>query len=274
MTFRHFAIRLLTLCLPAVLALVALSGCHSRDKIVYVQGAAEVGTFEPQGGYEAHIAPDQLLSILVTCSDLQLAVPFNLQRPQAPLQEGGGNYSANHLDNENLSYRVDGDGCIQFPSMGRLHVAGMTRSELARTIRDHLVGHGLITDPIVNVAFSDAHFSVLGEVNAPGVKEMRQERVTIFEALAAAGDMTIFGERDKVRLIRMTDGREHVATLDLRDPQLIAGPYYFIHSGDVIYVEPSGTRAANREVSSLSSFAISLTSILVTIASLVITVTK
>lgn len=274
MTFRPIAIRFLTLLVPAVLALVALSGCHSRQKIVYMQDAAEVGRFEPQAGYEARIAPDQLLSILVTCSDLQLAVPYNLQRPQASIQEGGGNYSANHLDNENLSYRVDSEGCIQFPSIGRMHVAGMTRAELARTITAHLVSHGLIAEPIVNVAFSDAHFSVLGEVNAPGVKEMRQERVTIFEALAAAGDMTIFGERDKVRLIRPVDGREHVLTLDLRDPQLIASPYYFIHSGDVIYVEPSSTRAANREVSSLSSFAISLTSILVTVASLVITVLR
>lgn len=264
----------LTLLLPAVIALVVLSGCHSRQKIVYMQGAHEIGSFEPTADYEARIRPDQHLSIMVTCSDLQLAVPFNLQRPQASVQEGGGSYSTNYQDSENLNYYVDKEGCIYFPTIGRLEVAGMTRRQLSAYLCDYLIRNGYIADPIVNVSFNDLHYSILGEVNTPGMKPMNQERITLFEALATAGDMTIFGERDKVRLIRSVNGKEQVVALDLKDPQIVASPYYFVQSGDVIYVEPNATRAANREVSSLSSFAISITSILVTIASLVITVLK
>lgn len=264
--------RLWLLC--ALTAVLTMSGCHSREKIVYLQGASEVGTFTPAGSYEARIEPDYLLSILVTCSDLQLAVPFNLQRPQASVQEGGGNYNANYRDTENLCYRVDGEGNIDFPSFGKLHVAGKTRTEVSDLVRGLLVESGYITDPIVNVALIDMHYSVLGEVSAPGLKPMAQERLTVFEALATAGDMTIFGERDKVRLIRHVGEQEQVVTLNLKDPAIVSSPYYYVKHGDVIYVEPSATRAANREVSSLSNYAISLTSILVTIASLVITVLK
>ena len=251
-----------------------LSGCHSREKIVYLQGAAEVGEFTPEGSYEARIEPDELISIMVTSSELQLAVPFNLQRPQASMEEGGGGYAANYQDSENLCYRVDKEGNIQFPVFGQLHVAGMTRTELSHYLANRLVENGYIADPIVNVGFENSHFSVLGEVNNPGVKQMRRERVTLFEAIAEAGDLTVFGERDKVRLIRKMGDKEQVVTLDLKDPQVIASPYYFVRNGDVIYVEPSSKRAANREVSNLSNYAISLVSILVTVVSLVVTLIK
>lgn len=261
-----------------LLALVGLvlmlSSCHSREKIVYIKDAAETGVFQNATPYEAHIAKDDQLSILVTCSDLQLAVPFNLQRPQASMQEGGGSYSTNINDNDNLYYRVDAQGNIVFPTIGKLHVEGMTRGELADRLTNYLRDKGFIADPIVNVSFVGAHYSVIGEVNNPGRIAMTQERVTIFEALASANDMTIFGERDKVRLIREEDGKQQVATLNLKDADILTSPYYYVRSGDVIYVEPNGTRAANREVSNLSSFAISVTSILITLASLIITVTK
>lgn len=260
--------------LAAIMMTVMMCSCHSREKIVYVQGADVIGSFQNPTPYEARIAKDNQLSILVTCSDLLLAVPFNLQRPQASMQEGGGSYSTNINDNDNLYYRVDSNGDILFPSIGKLHVEGMTRGELSDYLTNYLSSKGYISDPIVNVSFTGAHYSVIGEVNNPGIISMTQDRVTIFEALAAAHDMTIFGERDKVQLMREENGTQKVIRLNLKDPQIIASPYYFVKNGDVIYVEPSGTRAANREVSNLSSFAISITSILITIASLIITVTK
>ena len=261
--------------LALLLAVIcAMTSCHSREKIVYIQGAERVGTFDNQSSYEARIAPDNRLTILVTCSDLDLAVPFNLQRPQASVEHGGGSYSTNYQDNENLYYYVDKQGCINFPTFGVIHVEGMTRGELSAYLSNLLVTNGYITDPIVNVAFYGAHYSVIGEVNAPGTFSMVRDRVTIFEAIASAGDLTIFGERDKVRLIRRDGDKEHVVGIDLKDPSIVGGPYYYMHDGDVLYVEPSGTRAANREISNLSNFAISVTSILITVASLIITVTK
>lgn len=257
----------------ALTVLALLSSCNLRQKIVYVQGAAEVGVFDPATDYEARIACDQLISILVTCSDLKLAAPFNLQRPQIPLEDGGSQTST-YLDSENLSYHVDAQGDIVFPVLGKLHVAGMTRRELSDYLANFLVTNDYIVDPVVNVSFNDLHYTVMGEVNTPGVYQMKQERVTLFEAIASAGDMTVFGERDKVRLIRTVDGKEHVVTLNMMDPQVINSPYYFLRNGDVLYVEPNRARAANREVSNLSNFTLSLTSILVTVASLVITIVK
>lgn len=264
---------LFTYTLMSLLVLL-LCSCNSRQKIVYIQQAEQTGVFANATPYEAHIAPDDRLTILVTCSDLELAVPFNLQRPQASLNEGGGSNSTNYQDNENLYYRVDAEGCILFPSIGRLKVLGMTRSELSEYLMSYLRDNGYIQDPLVNVAFVGAHYSVLGEVNAPGRIEMKQDRVTLFEALASAGDMTIYGERDKVRLLRQTAEGQQVVSLNLKDPQVLSSPYYYIHNGDVIYVEPNGTRAANREVSSLQTLAISVTSILITVASLIVTITR
>lgn len=255
------------------LALLLLSSCHSRQKIVYLQ-QAHTGLFSNDTPYEAHIALDDQLSILVTCSDLTLAVPFNLQRPQASMNEGGGSNSSNYQDTETLYYRVDADGCILFPTIGRLKVVGMTRRELSVYLTDYLREQGYIQDPLVNVAFIGAHYSVLGEVNNPGKFNMNKERITLFDALASAGDLTIYGERDKVRLVRPTADGQQVITLNLKDPEVLSSPYYYIHSGDMIYVEPNSTRAANREVSSLQSLAISITSILITVASLIVTITK
>lgn len=257
----------------AVVAMTLLCSCHSRQKIVYIQNADHQGVYQQTTSYEARIAPDDQLSILVTCSDLLLAVPFNLQRPQAPLSEGGST-NTNYQDNDNLYYHVDAQGCIQFPTMGTLKVEGMTRSELSARLTDYLRSNGYIQDPLVNVSFVGAHYSVLGEVNQPGRYQMSHERITVLEALAAAGDMTIFGERDKVRLVRRGQAQEQVVTLDLRDPALLSSPYYYMRHGDVLYVEPSGTRAANREVSSLQNLAISVTSILITVVSLIVTLTK
>lgn len=257
-----------------LLSALVFGSCHSRQKIVYIQQAEQAGALRNETPYEAHIAPDDQLSILVTCSDLQLAVPFNLQRPQASINEGGGSNSINYQDNENLYYRVDAEGYIDFPTMGRCKVKGMTRRQLADYLADYLRNGGYIQDPLVNVSFVGAHFSVLGEVNKPGKYAMTQERVTLFEALATAGDLTIFGERDKVRLVRYAEGQQQVVSLDLKSPEVLTSPYYFIQNGDVLYVEPNATRASNREVSSLQTLAISVTSILITIASLIVTITR
>jgi len=261
-----------TLVLPVLLLL--LCSCHSRQKIVYLQQDASSALFSNDTPYETHIAPDDQLSILVTCSDLTLAVPFNLQRPQASMNEGGGSNSSNYQDIETLYYRVDAEGYILFPTIGRLKVLGMTRRQLSAYLTDYLKQQGYIQDPLVNVVFIGAHYSVLGEVNNPGKFNMNQERVTLFDAIASAGDLTIYGERDKVRLVRPTAGGQQVVTLNLKDPQVLSSPYYYIHNGDMIYVEPNSTRASNREVSSLQSLAISITSILITVASLIVTITR
>jgi polysaccharide export outer membrane protein len=145
----------------------------------------------------------------------------------------------------------------------------MTRSQLADSIQNHLIHNNLILDPVVKISFQNFKISILGEVNNPGQFSFTYDRVSIFDALAKAGDLSIFGERNKVRLLREEDGKQTVYDIDLRDANIITSPYYYLHQNDVLYVEPNKSKATNREVSNLYSFGISLVSLAVTMATFI-----
>jgi polysaccharide export outer membrane protein len=158
--------------------------------------------------------------------------------------------------------------------MGKLKVAGLTRYELRDTIQNYLISNGFIQDPIVTVEFYNARYSVIGEVTRPGQYAMTNDRITIFDAVANAGDLTIFGERDKVRVLRDKEGTQEYHTLDLKDPEIMKSPYYYLQQNDVVYVEPNKSKASNREVSSLYTFGISIVSVLLTVTNIIISVTR
>lgn len=267
--------KLFTNLMLACLTALVLSSCHSREKIVYIQGAAG-NSYANASSYDIKVHKDNYLSILVTCEDQDLAVPFNLTRPSSTRFGGSGSSTSSYqaVGQETLLYWVDPEGNINFPILGKLHVEGLTRKEVSDLITKQIQEKGYIQQPVVNVTFSGAHYSVLGEVNRPGVFNMSSDRVTLFDAVAQAGDLTIFGERHKVRLIREENGEQQVVALNLKDPNIITSPYFYMHQNDILYVEPNGTRAANREVSSLASFAISVTSILITVTNFIITLTR
>lgn len=250
-----------------------LCGCGSRERIVYIQGAEEIGQFQNETQYALTIRPDDKLTIIVNCKEPELAAPFNMQLQQRAFTHGSNSYIGNNSGNPQI-FNVDRDGNIQYPTIGSLKVLGMTRSELQNYLQNYLVSNGYIQDPIVVVDFYGAKFSVLGEVARPGQFTMSSDRVTIFDAIAQAGDLTIFGERDKVRVIRDNAGKQEVVTLNMTDPDVIKSPYYYLRQNDVIYVEPNKTKASNREVSTLYTFGISIVSLLATLTNIVINVTK
>ena len=257
----------------ALTIVAMLSGCSSRKKIVYIQGAEETGTFQNPNSYALTIQPDDKLTIIVNCKEPELAAPFNMQLTQRAFTSQNQLSFSSYGGNPQVFW-VDLEGNIQYPTIGKLKVQGMNRYELQNYLQDYLVSKGYIQDPIVTVDFYNAKYSVLGEVTYPGQFTMSSDRVTIFDAIAQARDMTIYGERDKVRVMREENGKQIVVTLDLKDPSIIESPYYFVHHNDVIYVEPNRSKASNREVSSLYTFGISIVSILVTVANLWITVSK
>ncbi len=244
-----------------------LASCHSREKIVYIQGAAELGTQENPNDYSATIKRDDQLSIIVNSKDPELAAPFNMSLTQAAFT--GTNSIQSYNGGSPQAYWVDAEGDIFYPTMGKVHVEGMTRSQLADSIQNHLISNNLILDPVVKISFQNFKISVLGEVNNPGQFTFTYDRVSIFDALAKAGDLTIFGERNKVRLLREEEGKQTVYSVDLRDANLITSPYYYLHQNDVLYVEPNRSKATNREVSNLYSFGISLVSLAVTMATFI-----
>lgn len=265
---------------------VMLTSCgNSRDKIVYLQGADEMGTFQNAFDFNARIQTEDQLAILVSCKEQELAMPFNLSIQSSPYMYGGGAGSTsnripgsvqmgNSQYSTTLSYWVDRQGCIQYPIMGKFKVEGMTRTQLADSIQSFLIHNGYIQDPIVNVYFCNSHVSVLGEVNQPGVKSFSNDRVSIFDAIALAGDINIFGERDKVRIIRDENGKINIYSVDLRDPNILTSEHFYLRHNDIVYVEPNNTKASNREVSSLYTFGISIVSLMATLANIIINVTR
>ena len=267
---RHFLTNLLYL----LAAVVVLSGCSSaRNRIVYIQGADEVGTFQNENPYAMTIRPDDRLSIIVNCKESELAAPFNMMLSNKA-------FVANSTSNISVSggspqtFWVDEKGEIEYPTIGKLKVEGLTRYELRDYLQNYLSSNGYIQDPIVNVDFYNAKYSVLGDVARPGQFTMTSDRVSLLDAIAAAGDLTIFGERDKVRFIREENGKTNVVTLDLKDPNIIKSPYFYLRQNDVIYVEPNKAKASNREVSSLYTFGVSFVSLMIGVTNLIINLSK
>ncbi len=247
----------------SLVLVVMLSGCGARKKIVYIQGAEEIGTFE--NAYPLlTIRPDDKLTIIVNCKEPELAQPFNMMLQQKAFLGGQSTVSLSYGSGSPQVFYVDPNGDIQYPTIGKLHVQGMTRYQLQDYIQDYLKTNGYITDPIVNVEFYNAKYSIIGDVNRSGMFTMSSDRVSLLDALAQAGDLTVFGERE-IRLIREKDGKQHVVTIDLKDPEIMKSEYYFLQQNDVIYVEPNHSKASNREVSSLYTFGISIVSLALTI---------
>jgi polysaccharide export outer membrane protein len=245
-----------------------LGGCASQKEITYLQDAGVLDSEAIPQNYEIRIEPDDLLSIMVNTRELELAQMFNLPQVNFYLNSSAGTSSPS---NRMLGYQVDQNGNIEFPQMGTLHVAGMSRSILSEYIKTELVNRGLLKDPVVTVQFLNLKVSVIGEVNRPGTFEVNSDRISLFDALSRAGDLTIYGKRDNVRVIREEGGQRVIATLDLRSKEVLDSPYYYLKQNDVVYVEPNKARAGQREINqnrSIGTFA-SIVSVLISLAVLI-----
>ena len=177
--------------------------------------------------------------------------------------------------NRGLSgYTVDSKGDIDFPVLGGLHVQGMTREEVAVYIKKELQSHDLIKDPVVTVEFMNLSVNVMGEVNRPGRYNIDKDHLTILDALSQAGDLTIYGKREKVLVLRNENGTQRVYGINLCSADhLYSSPVYYLQQNDVVYVEPNDTKARQSTVNGnnvrSTSFWISLASLLTTISVLI-----
>lgn len=158
------------------------------------------------------------------------------------------------------------------PIIGRVKCAGLTRQEVANSIEKKIKDGGYIVDPKVNVRFANLTISVLGEVNRPGRYDIQKDQLTIFEALALAGDMTIYGGREDVAVIREKDGKSVITKLDLRSKDIFSSPCFHLEQNDVVIVSPNKYRAATSEINQNRSFWISLASTGISLATLVMTI--
>lgn len=237
-----------------LMVLLAFSSCNTSKNILYLQDVEINKADSIRNARDIMLQPKDQISILVSSKDPQLAALFNLTRAQ---YRAGYDQLTNYTG-EVSGYTLDDNGNIDFPVLGYLHVAGMTKSEVAVLIKNRLMKENLIKDPVVTVEFMNLYFSVLGEVAHPGKFSITKDQITILEALAMAGDLTIFGKRDCIFVIREEDGKRVTHWVDLRSKDFYNYPVYYLKQGDVIYVQPNKVRAGQSTINENSVKSVSL----------------
>ena len=252
--------------------LVTISSCSSTKNVAYIQNSDLVNLEKSSYLYDARIMPKDQLTITVSTTDPEVAAPFNMTVPTTYSVNQRSTYSQPMLQ----SYLVDNDGYIAFPIIGIIKVGGLTKSEAEQMIEEKIRPYvSESEDPIVTVRMSSYSISVLGEVARPGSYQVSREKINILEALAQAGDLTIYGVRDKVKLIREdAKGKKEIHTLNLNDANIINSPYYYLQQNDIVYVEPNKVKAQNSSVGSMTTLWFSATSILISLASLLYNILK
>ncbi|MFA6831258.1 MAG: polysaccharide biosynthesis/export family protein [Bacteroidaceae bacterium] len=253
-----------------ILFVSLLNSCTAYKDVPYLQNAESfISTKEGSKLYDATIMPKDLLTVIVNCEDPQLAVPFNFTAATSNSLAVTSSISTPTIQ----SYLVDNDGDIEFPILGKLHVAGHTKRSCEAMLKDKLKIY--ISDPWVTVRMANFRVTVIGEVNQPHTFTSPNEKLNIFEALAMSGDMTIYGTRNNVKLIRTSaEGEKTIAKLDLNDAAIINSPYYNLQQNDIIYVQPNKTKARNADVGTVTSLWISITGTLISLASLIVNFTR
>lgn len=256
-----------------LLAIAMMCSCNLQKKIVYLQDASQDEIVKMAENYEVRIKPNDRLKIIVSSKDPELASPFNSSASYSALSSSERSYTSSTSGDMSIQTRtVRPDGILEMPIIGPVECKGKTRAELANEIARMIREGNYISDPSVNVQFADMKITVMGEVARPGQYDVVRDEITILDALAMAGDMTIYGERDEVAVIRKIDGKAVINYLDLRTKECIASPFYHLQPNDVVYIKPNRYKAANAEINQNRSFWISIVSTLVSVATLVTTI--
>ena len=197
-----------------------------------------------KGQFSAGIQANDLLSIYVESLTPESTIQFNQETNKIASINGTVLNPGNSVVS---GYLVNHDGDIIFPVLGKIHVVGLTHNELAALIEKKLISDGHITDPVVTVKLMNFKVCVLGDVARPGQLVVAGERLTIFEALSMVGDLTIYGQRHNVTVIREENGLRTIGEVDLSSKSVFDSPYYYLHQNDVIYVEPNMRKKKNAE---------------------------
>ncbi|MBK0371280.1 polysaccharide biosynthesis/export family protein [Flavobacterium agrisoli] len=243
--------------------------CASRKDVVYYQNIDAVASDSVGANYEITIQPDDLLSIIVSAEDPEIAMPFNLQtasvatptRPEVVRSQ------------ETLQlYLVDAEGYINFPVLGKLKVSGLSRAAVLSLLETKIKAY--IKDPIVTLRITNFKVSIQGEVGVPGVYPVTTERITLIEALSLAKDLTIHGKRSNILIIREMDGVKTFNRVDITKADFISSPFYYLKQNDVVYVEPNKNKVNGAAVGPNTSVVISVTSLLITLITLIVSTSK
>lgn len=216
-----------------ILCAVLLSSCKSRKEIAYFQNIETLASQTEMMDHSTKIKPNDLLSITVSALDPIAARPYNLFLPTV---------QSSTMDSARptTGYLVDSAGNIEFAGLGTLQVAGLSRKKLHDLLEEKI--SAFVIDPIININITNFKITVLGEVSRPGQYQVSGERVTLPEALGLAGDLTIYGKRDNVLVLRDNNGIKEYKYIDLTKIDVLTSDYYYLHQNDVVYVEPNNSQ--------------------------------
>lgn len=245
------------------IALMMASCSSQKTPLTYFKGVEEVSPI-PVGDYLAKIEPSDELFITVQSKYNETANDYNL----LAVNPGTNASSKTPTTARNQTYVVDSKGDIQFPKLGYVHVAGLTVEQLRDLLTERIGVY--VKEPLVKVEIVNFKVDVAGEVLNPGQVQVTDQRFSVLDALTAAGDLTTYGTRDNVLVVREENGKRTTHRLNLNDPATLSSPYFFVKQNDYIYVEPSPVRQDNADYNQNNSYKLSVVSTIVSGASVIV----
>lgn len=255
-----------------ILLSVLLTGCMSTKTVTYFQNKDEIDQTVSKQLYDAKIMPKDILQIQVFSMTPEASDPFNLMKGSTAVSSSTTNTNLNSVYN----YLVDNEGNIEMPIIGVVKVGGLTKNDAEQLIQSMILPYVSESENVVvHVRMMNYKYAVLGAVRSPGLYTTQNEKVSILEAIAQAGDLTTFAYRDRIFLIREnSEGQKEYHQLNINDANIISSPYFYLQQNDVIYVEPRKIEARNAFFSANTSIVLTLTSTLLSVATLIIAITK
>jgi polysaccharide export outer membrane protein len=238
---------------------ILFTSCTSSKKVVYLQNQIEDSK---SNSYETILQPDDALMIVITSENPEVAAPYNLMRVTVT------STNQNDANGQLISYIIKKDGTVDFPLIGVIKLGGLTKSEAVLAIKESLKEH--VKDAYVTLEILNYKVSVLGEVQKPGTYKISSERITLLEALSLAGDLTIYGKRKNILIVREKEGIKTMERIDITNSNFINSPFYYLSQNDVVYVEPNKTKINSSVVGPNLSVALTAISLLVTILAITI----
>lgn len=257
--------------IPFLFIIIITISCAQVKDIAYFQTFENNVTTISKDSFDFIIKPKDILSITVTSSEPEASRRYNLVAPQPAALDEQINYIYTQPTLQN--YLVDSEGYINFPSLGKLQVAGQSKQELIYDLEKKLAPFFSEEMPIITVRLLNFSVNVLGEVRNPGKFSTPNERLTIFEGLALAGDMTIYGKRTNVKVLREeTNGERRVYNVNLNEKNIFNSPVYFLQQNDVVYVEPNKSRSNSSMYGEAENYRISTLSVIISLATMATTI--
>ena len=244
-----------------VLVFVLFSSCVSKKDIIYFQNDA-IDQSKVSNSYKTIIKPDDLLQITITSQDIEAVRPFNLSAVTYATSTNSAIGVA-----QQQTYLVDTNGEIEFPVLGKLKIGGLSRNETIELLKSKL-SPDYIKEPNINIKIANYKISIIGDVSKPGSYNIPNERITILDALALAGDVRISGKRNHIMIIREENNKKIQYYVDLRSNDILTSPIYYLQQNDVVYVEPNYAKIQSASSNSSTSLFISLTGLIITIVSI------